>query len=904
MKRWVRRMAVALLIAMLTFGGAVAPASAATAVSDTGRAAIDDLRTCLSSSNTLNVYYLIDNSGSLKEPDGSGSDPDYARAEILAGSLSALGSLREGLTVNWGAGFFSREFEPAVSWRLSTGQSAAELASTIRAKQPGGGTNWLAGLQGVQTQLQSQPNAGSACQLVIWMTDGKIELAGDQATADAINALCGATVDPMGAPASDYGLLASLRQSGVVVLGTLLADGTTRDAASIMWPLVEGTGSYKGQAVNCGPSAAPAGAVHGAVVDASDPTALASVFLELGSRIGGGYPQPLNADGSFWIDVGVSRVQLITSDPSWTLAAPAASGLGTLSSTSSDPAVSVTASSGASLIEITVDRPDLVGAWKLTAPGTQDAYFFSDLRIVFDAQNTVQRAADGSLRATLGATVQNRDGTPADLSVYGQAVFAGTYEANGTSGDLPGATIDAATGRITLPLPAEVSAAEIVVSASLDPLVTAPHAVALAPITTEQRIATVLPAGFPSVHAPVQLSELTGRDGVAQGTLTLTGPTEGGDGQVCLTALPTITSDNADRADRWTWSFTDASDAALAAGTCVTVPQGTTQTVTVAATNDTPADASVVASLPLDIRSAAGGSVPQEITISFPSTHPVNAGAVLALTIGLLVLGVLLPLLLLYVMNRRAARITARGSFLRAAVPVEITRDGVRFLVEPGALAERFHYLPKIENQSSVADVDLGSLRARVPLWPLSAPTYVVGPPPQGLVIAAATGVRPNQAGRPRKSTQLFTSLPLDAFWAIVVRDGDLATSEAVRATAAIYHRADPSDPRQYVRRVDDLVATAGSTIWDTVQRVKKAKAQTKPPSPSNPSSGSSTEPSTRDAATVPPRTSPGLPPRPSSTPGGTVPPRAAEPPSRSGTPPRPGAAPPSHRPPPARPGS
>lgn len=220
-----------------------------------------------------------------------------------------LGGLREDLTVNWGAAFFSRAFEPAVDWQQWTGDSPAALADTIRAKTPGGGTNWLAGLQGVQSALQSQPSAGSACQLVVWLTDGEIDLGSAQATADATNALCGARIDPDGAEPGGFGVLAALRQAGVVVIGTLLADGDQREEARVMWPLVEGSGVYGGGTATCGPATAPEGSVRGAVVDASDPAALASVFLELGARIAGGSQQALAADGTFWIDAGVSRIR-------------------------------------------------------------------------------------------------------------------------------------------------------------------------------------------------------------------------------------------------------------------------------------------------------------------------------------------------------------------------------------------------------------------------------------------------------------------------------------------------------------------------------------------------------------------------------------------------------------------
>lgn len=884
------------------------PASAS--LTDIGRGAIEDLRTCLSSSDVLNVYYLVDSSGSLNTggDDGRGSDPDVARAGILAGSLAELGGLRDSLTVNWGAAFFSRAFEPAVDWQPWDTSSPTALADAIRAKTPGGGTNWLAGLQGVQSALQNQPSAGSACQLVVWLTDGEIDLGSAQATADATNALCGARIDPDGDEPSGLGVLAELRRAGVVVIGTLLADGEQREQARVMWPLVEGSGAYGGGTATCGPATAPEGSVRGAVVDASDPDALASVFLELGSRIAGGAQQALASDGGFWIDAGVSRIQAVVKDPGWTLQPPAGSGLDTLSAGSSAPELQVTDSSGVSLVELTVDRPELQGQWTLTAAGTSDVFAFSDLRIVFDDVNQVERTADGTLAATLTARVERADGSAADLSVFDQAVFTATSTADGSTADLPDAAIDEASGVITLPLPADVTASEILVTASIDPLTTSPHQVALAPVTTQQTVATVLPAEFPSVASPLVLSELTGADGRAEGSLQIQGPTAGGYGQVCLTEPPTVTRDSADRASGWTWTFTDDSGAALAPGACLTVAQGATSTLAVSAANPVPADSFVAATLPLDIRAASGSSAPQTIAVSFPSTFPVNAAAIGLVSLVLLLLGVLLPLLGLYLFNRFMTKIAMEGSFQRGTVPVEIAPEGVRSVLAGGRLDERFRYLRSETGVRELPDPELGRLRAHVPLWPLKAPTYRVGPPAGGVVVASRTGTRSTSAGRALPDGGVeFTSLPLDAFWAIVVPQHELdrpRSDEPVRATAVLYHRVD-RDEGQYERRLDDLLRDSGAPAWVTLEALRRERAAKRPePRPDRPA-GSDPRSRADVAPAASPAASPAVPPRPAqgATPTAT-PPRPSSPPRPGGPPARTGGAPGRPgSPPPPRPG-
>ncbi|QHF25478.1 hypothetical protein GTU73_16755 [Rathayibacter sp. VKM Ac-2804] len=910
--------AVTALLLTLGLGAAAQPAQAATTTStqtasltDIGRGAIEDLRTCLSSSDVLNVYYLVDSSGSLNTggEDGRGSDPDVARAGILAGSLQELGGLRDSLTVNWGAAFFSRAFEPAVDWRPWSQESPEALAGVIRDKTPGGGTNWLAGLQGVQTALQSQPSAGSACQLVIWLTDGEIDLGSAQATADATNALCGVRIDPDGDEPEGNGLLAALRQAGVVVLGTLLADGEQREEARVMWPLVEGSGAYGGGTATCGPAVAPEGSVRGAVVDASDPDALASVFLQLGARIAGGASEALDANGSFWIDPGVARIQAVVKD-GWTLQAPASSGLGTLSASATAPEVTVTQSSGVSRLEITVDRPELQGQWTLTSPGTAEVFAFSDLRIVFDDANQVERGESGLLSATLTARVEDPAGDPVDLSVFGRADFTATSAADGAITALPGAAIDAASGVITLPLPSDVTASELLVTASLEPLTTAEHAIELAPVTTQQRITTVLPAAFPSVASPIVLSELTGADGRAEGTLAIQGPTAGTDGQVCLANAPTVTSDNADRDGGWIWTFTGPTGVALSPGDCIVVATGASAVLTVAAENDTPADSTVSATLPLDIRTSDGSSAPQTVAISFPSTFPVNAAAIGLVALVLLLLGVLLPLLGLYLFNRAKAKIAMEGSFQRGTLPVEITPEGVRSALTSGRLDERFRYLRSETGVRELPDPELGRLRAHVPWWPLKAPSYRVGPPAGGVIVASRTGTRGTSAGRPLGNGGVeFSALPLDVFWAIVVSEQELERprgDEPVRATAVLYHRVDRDDEAQYDRRLEDLLRDSGEPAWKTVEVLRRERAAKRPERREPQQPVPAAQPAAAEArSSVPPRsaqsgTPTATPPRPLAprAPAALRPGRRARPAALGTAAPRPGGSTPPPPPP------
>jgi len=807
------------------------PRPASVGLSDTGRLAVDDLRTCLASEDTLNVYYLIDNSLSLAfEDDGvtPGTDPDALRAEILGSSLRQLGTLREDLDVHWAAGFFSTDFTPALGWQPWSPQSDAQLAETIRAKKPGGYTNWLAGLRGAQSALAAQQREAPGCQVVVWLTDGMMDLADNTDERAAMDALCG--TGP-----SDWGVLSTMRQSGTVVFGVLLADQAVSADAEILRPLVEGQGTVDGAPTSCGHQPMPSTHAHGAVIEAADPQALALVFLELATRISGGYPAPLAADGSFFIDAGVARFQFVIGGGSWSLDAPAEAGREPMTEVAPWPDATVTRSGTATVVDVPITAGAQLGRWRLDAADVRDVFLFSDLRIVFDARNSVELGTDGTASSTIGATVQRADGEPADLGVYGTAQFrAAIIPADGSDPvALPGARVDLGSGTISIPLPADIDAAELLLSASIDPLVTAPHGLTLAPVTTQQRIPTVLPAAFPRIETvPVRLGELVGRDGAATGMIRVQPAPDGTDTQVCVTPDVHVTGDAAERDDTWTWAVGGAGGEGAAS--CIAVPAGGgVVEIPISASNSVPADSDVRASTPVTFVSAAGDEIVQQVPIAFASTRPLNVAATGLIALGLLALGVLLPLVILWFVNWFATTLSIARNTQRGVLPVTIDGDGVHPSIAVDELslgANVFRNRPPIERERSVHDPDLGLLRARVPWWPVGDTWFEVVPPAGSALVLARTGTRAGSLGtraKPGDRALRFAGLPLDSFTAIVVSEAELRrtrSGDEVAARVVMYHRPELGDPGQYTRRIGELQAE--SDLLGRIDRLRGALAE------------------------------------------------------------------------------
>ena len=202
-------------------------------LSSIGDRAVEDLRRCLATSDALDVYYLIDMSGSLFDgPSRPGTDPNFARSEILGESLRQLSNLATESggfkTVFWNAGFFSNDFFPALRvWRELNPSSVEEdvrALDTVIREKGGGATDWLIGVQGAQRELAQQKKASNGCQVLIWLTDGGLNVRNDDNLSFlSMNSLCGIAVVPQGGrPEFGLGPLYELRQSGVVVFGVLL----------------------------------------------------------------------------------------------------------------------------------------------------------------------------------------------------------------------------------------------------------------------------------------------------------------------------------------------------------------------------------------------------------------------------------------------------------------------------------------------------------------------------------------------------------------------------------------------------------------------------------------------------------------------------------------------------------
>ncbi len=134
----------------------------------------------------LQIWLLVDNSNSMFEKDGIGSDPGLLRLDAARLFLTYLGVDEPGLVHQAGVIFFGSTAQTAVPLTPLTDEAQrATLFAQIAAPARLGWTDHLAALQLAQEEIVT---AGSGSRpAVILLTDGKPEPAGDLLPAEQAN---------------------------------------------------------------------------------------------------------------------------------------------------------------------------------------------------------------------------------------------------------------------------------------------------------------------------------------------------------------------------------------------------------------------------------------------------------------------------------------------------------------------------------------------------------------------------------------------------------------------------------------------------------------------------------------------------------------------------------------------
>lgn len=895
-------------------------------------AAFNDVSRCLTSGKDkkLDVYYLIDTSGSLEW-----TDPDNQRREILESSISQLGGFAaEGIETSLKVTFFETNIFPVLDWTPVTGRDesarlAEEVGSRINNANAGGKTDWEEGLESAYESLTAR---GESCKMLVWFTDGGINPTGEVSdTFESLSRLCRPGINEQSLGEGSFGLMSAFKEAQIPVFGVLYAnleatfeywsELSGEEAAreiveeeswymSFMQPLVEGSGAiessrfggdeYTGGQIACADvndlGVAPLGQANGAFLNADDPVALAYQFLKLQAQITGGSNNETTEDG-FAVPEGAAKFTLIFDSESWSLQGPDGSGLD-VSSDQSPESIRVESSGGATAITVNVlGNENYTGNWSFEHSGSEfELFVYSGLTLELDRDRSSKVLSDfeNTLTGRITRTSEFA-GFPIRLDSYPNKELSLLYRSGGELVPVSGVNVETQNqGEFVIEGFNPASGAESVslnLGLDLGPNFASVESEFI--LEVQDKNALARPASD-----SVQLSSLIGPNGQARGQFVIEGPNTSSNSQFCFGGEFITLQDNQtgiEKIDRLQgFQFSVNGNLINGQPICFDVSQDGNLPVEIVATNPTQANSEVVAILPVTSTTAGAQSgFEAPVRISFASETESNQAVVIAAILGLLALGLIVPLAALSLINYLTTRFLPIEGGTRASYPVKI-QPGQSARVVSAESGQSITVGPKDfgfinpQGPSKTFDTGNGLAKARVPLIPLfSSPWYEwQAPAGQRIIGGYGSPTKSTKAIRSGKAAEISPNALEN--WALLVKEEELLKTSADEIEAELIVFSPAGTLKDYQSKVSSAMNQTGMRSKITYLSEKVAQERQSSDGDTNPAEASDVAPAVPG---VPPPPSSSVP-KPPGASGGAVPPPPPAPGSRNVPPPPTGGPP------------
>lgn len=783
------------VFALMLSAGIFAPSVAQ--ADSRGEGAFAELAACARSESTtdVNIFFLIDSSGSLSKPVNGkpASDPLDVRADILSQTIEQLSALNSQKRVNFALDTFDITSPggggsyKGYDWTEATEGNVAKASSWVKEKIPGydGGkaTNWLEGLKRATKQLSAAPNSnGEVCQAIIWFTDGGLDV--DNVASDmskessAIRELCG--VEPTDGKGSTSGIIESLRADGVNLIGVLLTPEKGKEfgrgpgfdgLVSYFGPIVTGEGNVdgrdfkgaRGQGFQCGRVPVPASYASGEVLVADDPDALARQFIEMIEQIVVGAPIDVEEDNSFYVDKGVSDVSIVIPAAEWDILRP--NNLPKIVSSSRETKFRVSTVGKISVVRFQ-NEDGFEGQWRvnLGGKGRISVFMQSGLRIKLDPAVKIEV---GKGIQTINGTILDAKGKPADLSVYTSVkmrVIA--LDESGMDRRSEPRELNVNVQNATWSGPFEPFSGGATSKMRITIFANTPN-LELPPVPQNFNPPLIVPDEYAKVDSPkVVLSDLVFSKNPAIGEVILIGANKGT--SAVKFAKPEIVGDFQGRtAAEFDFKLINRKTGeAVAFDQWVNLDEKERVAIEVQVDSGLKGDGDVSFNLPVQVRSSSGGEVIDSLVkASFTEVTPQKGKGLLVSLF--MFLGTALPLLLMQLVNYFFSRFRLKGARV-ATVPVVVTVTPTSVTMKPAGarpsllVIEDFQYIEAkydstrkypVEFQSQV----IATLSATLPKNPFGTSTGLVETLPGSKVasseypMSSATGTSAGAALNPNR---------------------------------------------------------------------------------------------------------------------------------------------------------
>lgn len=734
-----------------------------------GSEALERLANCARDRDQLTVMVLMDESGSLPR-----TDPDAQRVAAAQLGLRTLVRLGQDLDVQVVVSIagFAVDFEMVRPWTELDDSSMAVLLQDLdsfRDRTTGLDTDFAAAFVGARDEFarHAATTQNETCELLLLFTDGDYDIEErdtnhtDERRREGLEKpyAPGLRLDQPGVAAevealgrellcSPDGVLDELRGDDVVVITVALEDEISVADRAFLQAISAG----QSDGTTCG---SRIGDQFGAYLPANDLTELIWAFGSIANEVGGGTrkpereqfpvcPQERCAAGTLPFELspayeqfqllansGAPEVILELSSPEIDAPLVLRSGeIGTyqLGSVTLDVV-------WLSPVDVAIDgslpagEEGWHGTWEMTfidptgllagAVASAQLYLFGGL--------TPELVEDPGFRmgdeAAIEIRIVDSVGAPRTPAGFVEEARVTAEIADPVSGRVQELEVegDPASGRYfaTWAVPSSIEASSVNLALRLD--VIARTGVALQPRIRTYPLPLLPPVDYPHVRlADERLQAITGREGVATGTVLVTGG-DASSGCVWIESsmiarLPRNASDVETGLDPDASTQPD----------CIEVAPSETREIALTVHVGQVASGSAEGRLVARLRSDASPEVlTAELPFDFDMHRPVDEGLRILLMTVLLLVGFLLPMVVLWVLNWWGARFESLAQLRTAAVPVRISPEGRLARIDGGQErplrfeAADFEYTGGPDAPTREAVVDGVRLQPKVPLFPL-----------------------------------------------------------------------------------------------------------------------------------------------------------------------------------------
>jgi hypothetical protein len=653
-----------------------------------GKEAIQQISTCINSEgkDTLNVLYLVDESGSLER-----TDPSALRVGGLQASLEQFRNIsvdRPYFKVNREIATFGDSYHRPKEWQvLNDGQLNSDISwigQTIPKLTNGKYTDWKLALTEAYKDFQ-QKLSPTSCNIMVWFTDGAIDLNNSTPqTAQAVADICSS--DPLsGKATAGTAIINQFRNSNINIQGVLLKTDTAserdKQGMTFFTPIVEASGqvndSYfqnngRVHDYKCGSDTGALGVVQ----TIQDPLDIIWFPVPFNCLATNGRVLTIE-DGKVNVDPGMTRFVLTTPSANFSLrnagtelANGKGAGKGDLKVNPLGQSRSIITVAG----NIAAKTPVSPGTWNLSTSDPERTVFcgYLDLDIEIKGKTCYENescAFNGRI---------SRAGRPVDFTQFKSlpTLSYGALKTDGTLSSTNNLSLSSSDGTYS----GSYSTNGLVNKDGVSKL-----AVTLS-VTTKsgynfnisaiKDFAVVPPGLYPEINPnPILKASfkqgIVGKKGEALAEVTLKGPSRT-NGEICLSGLQVRTDPLPKRIPDYSSSLGGKN---LQDAPCFGLAANDSKPVLLSIKNGQSANGTASGFINITLKSDGQPNISSKIDVEFTTEEKHDRGAFLRTFLLVMLIGFGLPLGIFYLVNALGARIQL-SRLSMASVPVVLTASG------------------------------------------------------------------------------------------------------------------------------------------------------------------------------------------------------------------------------------